>query len=62
MGVSIPKEEVKYHKNLFKYSNRKEYTVNPDVVEYDEKKIAKPMFGLILGVETVREHRIVLDF
>ena len=37
------------------YSNGKEYTVNPDVVEYDGKKMSKPAFDLILGVKTLRE-------
>jgi len=36
--------------------------VTPDVVEYDRKKMAKPAFDLILGVNTLRELGIVLDF
>ncbi len=47
---------------FIKYSNSKEYTVNPDVVEYDGKKMTKPAFDLILGVKTPREIGIVLDF
>ena len=34
---------------FFEYSNSKEYLVTPDVVEYDKKKITKPMYDLILG-------------
>ena len=44
------------------YYNSKEYTVNPDVVKYDGKKMTKPAFDLILGVKTLRELGIVLDF
>ena len=33
-----------------------------DVAEYDGKKMAKPVFELILGVKTLRELGIVLDF
>ena len=47
---------------FIEYSNSKEYTVNPDVVEYDGKKMTKPAFDLILGVKTLRELGIVLDF
>ncbi len=44
------------------YSNSKEYTVKPDVVKYDGIKMTKPAFDLILGVKTLRELGIVLDF
>ena len=47
---------------FIEYYNSKEYTVNPDVVEYDGKKMTKPAFDLILGVKTLRELGIVLDF
>ncbi len=47
---------------FIKYSNSKEYTVNHDVVEYDGKKLSKPAFDLILGVKTIRELGIVLNF
>ncbi len=40
---------------FIEYSNSKEYSVNPDVVEYDEKKMTEPAFDLILGVKTLRE-------
>ncbi len=44
------------------YSNSKEFLVTPDVVEYDGKKMTKPAIDLILGVKTLRELGIVLDF
>ena len=44
------------------YSNSKQIMVTPDVVEYDGKKLAKPAFDLILGMNTLRELGIVLDF
>ena len=47
---------------FLEYSNSKEYTVKPDVVEYDGNKMTKPAFDLILGVKTLRELGIVLDF
>ena len=47
---------------FIEYSNSKEYTVNPDVIEYDGKKMTKPAFDLILGVKTLRELGIILDF
>ena len=47
---------------FIKYSSSKKYTVNPDVVEYDGKKMTKPAFDLILGVQTRRDLGIVLDF
>ena len=47
---------------FIEYSNSKEYTVNPDVVEYGGKKMTPPAFDLILGVKTLRELGIVLDF
>ncbi len=47
---------------FIEYYNSKEYTGNPDVVEYDEAKMTKPAFDLILGIKTLRELGIVLDF
>ncbi len=43
------------------YSYSKEYTVKPDVVEYDGIKMTKPAFDLNLGVKTLRELGVVLD-
>jgi hypothetical protein len=36
--------------------------IEPDIVEYDPKKMAKPVFDLILGVETLSKLGILLDF
>ena len=47
---------------FFEYSNSKRYMIEPDIVEYDKKKMAKPAFDLILGVETLSKLGIVLDF
>ena len=40
----------------------REYTLLPDVVEYDEATMSKPGFDLILGSNTLKELGIVLDF
>ncbi len=37
---------------FFEYSNSKEFLVTPDVVEYDKKKMTKPVYDLILGCQT----------
>ena len=50
------------HLKIFEYSNSQEYTVTPDVVEYDKNKMAKPVYDLILGYNTMKELGIVLDF
>ena len=47
---------------FFEYSNSREYTVTPDVVEYDKRKMTKPVYDLILGCKTMKELGIVLDF
>ena len=57
MGASSPKEGAK---SL--YSNSREYTVTPDIVEYDKRKMTKPVYDLILGWKTIKELGIVLDF
>ncbi len=47
---------------FFKYSNSKEFLVTPDVVEYDNEKMTRLMYDLILGCKTMKEIGIVLDF
>ena len=47
---------------FFEYSNSKEYSVTPDIVEYDGKKMIKPMFDLIFSVHTLSKLGIFLDF
>ena len=42
------------------YSTRREYFIQPDVVEYKDP-IDKPGFDLILGSNTMKELGIVLD-
>jgi hypothetical protein len=46
--------------NFFEYSDSKRYLVAPDIVEY--KKINKPQYDIILGVKTMQEYGIILDF
>ena len=47
---------------FFEYSNSKSVSIHPDVVEYDGDKLKRPVFDLILGVETMNELGIILDF
>ena len=47
---------------FLEYSNSKEHLVTSDVVEYDKKKMTRPMYDLILGCQTMKELGIVLDF
>ena len=47
---------------FFEYSNSGENTVTPDVVEYDKKRITKPVYGRIIGCNTMNNLGIVLDF
>ncbi len=61
-GSFLIKERSKVNLKFFEYSNNKEYLVTPDVVEYDRKKMTKPLFDLILGCETMKKVGIVLDF
>ena len=49
------------HLKLFEYSNSREYTVTPNIVEYDKRKMTKPVHDLILGCKTTKELGIVLD-
>ena len=61
-GCFHNKERGKVTLKFIEYSNSKEYSVNPDVVEYDGMKIIKPACDLILGVKTLRELGIIPDF
>ncbi len=47
---------------FFEYSNSQENTVTPDIVEYDKRKMTKPVYDLIFGCKTMKELGIVLDF
>ena len=46
---------------FFDYSTRREYFIQPDVVEYKDS-VDKSGFDLILGSNTMKELGIVLDF
>jgi hypothetical protein len=46
--------------NFFDYSDGKQFFAQPDVVEYDQKN--RPQYDLILGIETMKEFGILLDF
>ena len=46
--------------NFFEYSDSKRYLVAPDIVEYS--KINRPQYDIILGVKTMKEYGIILDF
>ena len=49
-------------KVMTEYSNKKEFLVTPDIVEYDKDKITKLVYDLILGCKTMKELGIVQDF
>jgi hypothetical protein len=53
-GSFLTKGRCKVVLSFFEYSNTREYTVNPDVVEYDKNKMAKPVYDLILGCNTIK--------
>ncbi len=61
-GSFLTKGRSKVTSKFFEYSNSQEYTVTPDIVEYDKRAMAKPMYDLILGCKTMKELGIVLDF
>ncbi len=44
------------------YSASREYSVQPDIVEYDGTTMSKTGFDLILGTNTLKELGIVLNF
>jgi hypothetical protein len=46
--------------NFFEYSDSKRYLAAPDIVEYN--KINRPQYDIILGVKTMKEYGIILDF
>jgi hypothetical protein len=43
------------------YSHSKTVTLQPDIVEYDDDS-EKPTFDLIIGTESMKEFRIILNF
>jgi hypothetical protein len=46
--------------NSFEYSVSKRYLASPNIVEYD--KFNRPQYDVILGVKTMKEYGIILDF
>jgi hypothetical protein len=61
-GNFLTKERSKVNLKFFEYSNSKDYLATPDVVEYDKKKMTKPVYDLIHGCKTMNELGTVLDF
>ena len=55
-------ERGKFRFKFFEYSARREYAIQDDIVEYDKNHMTKAGFDLILGCNTIKELRIVLDF
>ncbi len=60
-GGFFTKGRSKVTLKFFKYSNSQEYTVTPNIVEYNKTKMTKPVYDLILGCKTMKELGIVLD-
>ncbi len=54
------KQKAEIELNFFEYSDSKRYLSASDIVEYN--KINKPQYDIILGVKTMREYGIILDF
>ena len=48
--------------NLFEYSRSKAAIITPEIVEYNEQKLNKPAFDLIIGTKGMSEKGIILDF
>jgi hypothetical protein len=46
---------------FFEYSNSKEFLMEPNVFEYDQK-MGKPVFDLIIGCNSMENLHIVMDF
>ena len=56
-GNFLTKGRGKVSLKFFEYSNSKEYLVIPDIIEYDKKKLIKPVYDLILGCRTMNHER-----
>jgi hypothetical protein len=61
-GSFLTKGRSKVILKFFEYSNSWEYTVTPDSVVYDRKKMTMSVYDLILRCNTMKELGIVLDF
>ena len=51
----------KLNLQFFEYSHSKTITLQPDIVEYDDDS-EKPTFDIIIGVESMTEFGIILNF
>ena len=60
MGGFRPQRKAEIELNFFEYSDSKRYLAAPDIVEYD--KFNRPQYDIILGVKTMKEYGIILDF
>jgi hypothetical protein len=58
-GMFQTKHKAGIKLNFFKYSDRKRYLAEPDIVEYNKNN--KPQYDLILGVKTMKKYGIILD-
>ena len=61
-GVFLTKGRGEVAIKFFEYSNSKQFLAKPDIVLYDEDLADQPAFDLILGVASMKELGIVLDF
>ncbi len=59
-GMFQTTEKAEIELNFFEYSDSKRYLMAPDNVDYN--KINRPQYDIILGVKTVKEYGIILDF
>ncbi len=53
-------EKAEIELNFFEYSDSKRYLKASDIVEYN--RINKQQYDIILGVKTMKEYGIILDF
>ena len=61
-GSFLTKGRSKVNLKFFEYSNSKEYSVTPVVVEFDKTRMTKPVFDIIFGCKTMKELGFFLDF
>jgi hypothetical protein len=59
-GIFQAKCEAWVELNFFEYSDSKRFYTEPGVVEYN--KDSKPQYALILGIKTMKEFGIILNF
>ncbi len=59
-GMFQTKHKAEIELNFFEYSDSKRYLAEPDIIEYDQSN--RPQYNLILGVKTMKNYGIILDF